>query len=141
MPAKATVNQYFSKQKHKNKPSTFQIPRIKQSNLANGSGLMEDEQSIMTLFKEGKIKQITPVINAALPDGYSFEGALQEWDPKRTRYVLDSLVQKGHLKAELADKTITCTACGSANVRIKKICPECNSLLLHKEQTMPLLCV
>jgi DNA-directed RNA polymerase subunit RPC12/RpoP len=37
------------------------------------------------------------------------------------------------LKSELVDKVITCTACGSANVRIKKLCPECSSLRLRKE--------
>jgi hypothetical protein len=133
----SSVGQYLSKQKHKNSTETFQTPPIKQSTLANGGGLMEDEQSIMTLFRDGKISQITPAINASLPDGYSFEGALQDWDPKRTRYVLDSLVQKGQLKAELIDKAITCTACGSANVRIKKICPDCNSLLLNREDHTP----
>lgn len=97
-------------------------------------GLRKDEQSIMELFLYEKISQITPALNALQPEGYSFEGLPQlDWDIKHTRQTLDSLVRKGFLKSELVDKVITCTACGSANVRVRKLCPECNSLRLRKE--------
>ncbi|MGD6932753.1 MAG: hypothetical protein ACQCN5_00925 [Candidatus Bathyarchaeia archaeon] len=101
---------------------------------ADMQGLRKDEQSIMELFLYEKITQITPNLNAMQPEGYSFEGLPQlDWDIKRTRQTLDALVHKGFLKSELVDKVITCTACDSANVRIKKLCPECNSLRLRKE--------
>ncbi len=101
---------------------------------AKAQGLKKDEQSIMELFLYEKIAQITPNLNAMQPEGYSFEGLPQlDWDIKRIRQTLDALVRKGFLKSELVDKVITCTACGSANVRIKKLCPECNSLRLRKE--------
>lgn len=101
---------------------------------ADEQGLRKDEQSIMELFLYGKITQITPNFNSAQPEGYSFEGMPQlDWDTKRTRQALDSLARKGFLKAELIDKVITCMACGSANVRVKKLCPECMSLRLRKE--------
>jgi hypothetical protein len=105
-----------------------------EATFADEQGLRKDEQSIMELFLYGKVTQITPNINAAQPDGYSFEGVPQlDWDTKRTRQALDSLVRKGFLKAELIDKVITCMACNSANVRVKKLCPECMSLRLRKE--------
>jgi hypothetical protein len=101
---------------------------------AEAQGLKKDEQSIMELFLYENIKQITPNLNAMQPEGYNFEGLPQlDWDIKRIRETLDALVRKGFLKSELVDKVITCTACGSANVRIKKLCPECNSLRLRKE--------
>ncbi|XHH10254.1 MAG: hypothetical protein ACFCUE_06385 [Candidatus Bathyarchaeia archaeon] len=97
-------------------------------------GLKKDEQSIMELFLYEKITQITPNLNAMQPEGYSYEGLpYLDWDIKRTRQTLEALVNKGFLKSELVDKVITCTACGSANVRIKKLCPECSSLRLRKE--------
>ena len=104
------------------------------STFADEQGLRKDEQSIMELFLYGKVTQITPNFNSAQPEGYSFEGMPQlDWDTKRVRQALDSLVRKGFLKAELIDKVITCMACGSANVRVKKLCPECMSLRLRKE--------
>jgi hypothetical protein len=133
----AAVNKYYGKQKNKYNPPPLQTSTIKQSPFLSDKGLKDDHQSILSLFKEGKIQQITPVINASLPDGYIFEGVLQEWDTRWTRHVLDTLVEKGYLKAELIDKAITCTACGSTNVRVRKICPECNSLWLRREETSP----
>jgi hypothetical protein len=102
--------------------------------LFDEKGLRKDEKTVMELFLYGKVTQITPSINASQPEGYSFEGMPQlDWDTKRTRQALDSLVRKGFLKAELIDKIITCMACGSANIRVKKLCPECMSLRLRKE--------
>jgi Zn finger protein HypA/HybF involved in hydrogenase expression len=75
-----------------------------------------------------------PVVDASKPEGYTFEGVPQlDWETKRLRQALDSLVRKGYFKAELMDKVIVCIACGSANVRIKKLCPECMSMRLRKE--------
>jgi hypothetical protein len=96
--------------------------------------LGRDEQSMMELFLYGKVNQIIPKVNPNRPDGYTFEGIPQlDWDIKHTRKVLDSLVSKGYLNAELVDKVIVCQSCGSGNVRILKACPECGSLQLHKE--------
>jgi Zn finger protein HypA/HybF involved in hydrogenase expression len=97
-------------------------------------GLRKDEQSMMELFLYGKVTEIVPVVDASKPEGYVFEGVPQlDWETKRSRQALDSLVRKGFLKAELLDKVIVCMACGSANVRIKKLCPECMSMRLRKE--------
>ncbi len=97
-------------------------------------GLTKDEQNMMVLFLYGKITQITPVVDSTRAEGYFFEGVPQlDWDTKRSRQALDSLVRKGYLKAELVDKVIVCTACGSADVRLKKLCPECMSMRLRKE--------
>ncbi|MCW4003559.1 MAG: hypothetical protein NWE95_06575 [Candidatus Bathyarchaeota archaeon] len=96
--------------------------------------LRKDEQSMMELFLYGKISEIVPIVDSARPEGYFFDGIPQlDWDTKRSRQALDSLVRKGYLKAELVDKIIVCMACNSANVRIKKLCPECLSLRLRKE--------
>jgi hypothetical protein len=113
----------------------FVTPAIQEETVAAEEQVLhKDEQSIMELFLYEKITQITPNLNALQPEGYSYEGLPQlDWDIKRTRETLDALVRKGFLKTELVDKVITCTACGSANVRIKKLCPECNSLRLRKE--------
>jgi hypothetical protein len=134
----AVVDGYFSKRKQKSTSKKLDLitppsPETIQAQILNEKNLLEDEQNILELLRQGKIIQITPSINASQPDGYSFDGVIQEWDTKWARHVLDSLVHKGYLKAELVDKVVTCTACGSANVRVKKICPECNSLWLQKE--------
>jgi hypothetical protein len=97
-------------------------------------GLKKDEQNLMELFLYGKVTQITPVINVEKPEGYSFAGVPQlDWETKRTRQALESLVRKRFLKAELIDKVIVCTSCNSANVRLKKLCPDCMSMKLRKE--------
>ncbi|MCW4018490.1 MAG: hypothetical protein NWF00_07430 [Candidatus Bathyarchaeota archaeon] len=102
--------------------------------VAGEQGLKRDEQSIMELFLYGKVTQIVPKIDVNNSEGYYFEGIPQlEWDTKRAKQVLDSLVGKGYLYAELSDKIIKCRVCGSTNLRIRKACPECNSLRLHKE--------
>ncbi len=96
--------------------------------------LRKDEQVVMELFLYGKVTQITPVVSASKPEGYGFEGAPQlDWETKRLRQALDSLVRKGMLKAELVDKVIVCMSCGSADVRVKKLCPDCMSMRLRKE--------
>jgi hypothetical protein len=96
--------------------------------------LRRDEQSMMELFLYGKVNKIVPTVNATKPEGYIYEGIPQlNWDTKHSRQVLDSLVRKGYLTAELVDKVIVCSTCGSGNVRLRKTCPECNSLRLHKE--------
>jgi len=109
-------------------------PKSKEVTFFDEQGLRKDEKTMMELFLYGKVTQITPNINSSQPEGYSLEGMPQlDWDTKRARQALDSLVRKGFLKAELIDKLITCMACGSANVRVKKLCPECMSLRLRKE--------
>jgi hypothetical protein len=101
---------------------------------ADEQGLRKDEQSMMELFLYGKVTEIVPVVDVSKPEGYGFDGVPQlDWETKRSRQALDSLVRKGYVKAELVDKVIVCMACGSANVRIKKLCPECMSLRLRKE--------
>lgn len=96
--------------------------------------LRKDEQRLMELFLYGKVTQITSSVNSTAPEGYLFDGAPQlDWETKRSRKVLDSLVRRGFLKAELTDKLIVCLACGSANIKIKKLCPECMSMKLRKE--------
>ena len=100
-------------------------------------GLRRDEQSMMELFLYGKVNQITPIVNPNKPEGYLYEGIPQlDWDTKRERQVLDTLVRKGFLKAELSDKVIVCKTCGSANIRVRKACPECKSLRLRKESLL-----
>lgn len=101
---------------------------------SQNEGLLRDEQSMMELFLYGKVTQIVPTINTAKPEGYSYEGIPHfDWDTKHFRQVLDALVRKGYLVAELVDKLIVCQTCGSGNVRMIKSCPECGSLRLHKE--------
>ncbi len=105
--------------------------------VVDDQGLRRDEQSVMELFLYGKVSQIAPLVNVAKPEGYQYEGVPQlDWDTKRSRQVLDSLVRKGYLNADLADKVIVCRACGSANVRVRTACPECGSLRLHKESLL-----
>jgi hypothetical protein len=102
--------------------------------IAEEQGLKKDEQSIMELFLYGKVTEIVPVADLTKPGGYYLKGMPKlGWDIKRSRQVLDSLVRKGFLKAELVDKMITCKSCGSANVRVKRACPDCKSLKLSKE--------
>ncbi len=97
-------------------------------------GLRKDEQTLMELFLCGKVAQINSVVNLEKTEGYAFEGVPQlDWETKRLRQTLDSLARKNLLKAELQDKVIVCTSCGSANVRTKKLCPECMSMRLRKE--------
>ena len=97
-------------------------------------GLLHDEQVLMELFLYGTVTQIVPIINPAKPEGYSYSGIPRlDWDTKRTTQVLDGLVRKGYLNAELVDKMVLCQTCGSGNLRIVKSCPKCGSLNLHKE--------
>lgn len=97
-------------------------------------GLRKDEQSMMELFLYEKIKEVVPIVDSSRPEGYFFDGFPQlDWDTKRSRQALNSLVRKGFLKAELTDKVVVCVACSSSSVRIKKLCPECMSLRLRKE--------
>ena len=97
-------------------------------------GLKRDEQSVMELFLYGKVSQIVPIVNVSKPEGYFYEGIPQlDWDTRRSRQVLDALVRKGFLNEELTDKVITCKACGSANIRVRKTCPQCKSLRLQKK--------
>ncbi|MCW3998818.1 MAG: hypothetical protein NWE93_01095 [Candidatus Bathyarchaeota archaeon] len=101
---------------------------------AEDQALRRDEQSMMELFLYGKVNQIVPTVDPTKPEGYSYEGIPQlDWDTKHSRQVLDALVRKGFLTAELTDKVIVCGTCGSGSIRIRKTCPECNSLRLHKE--------
>ena len=73
--------------------------------IAEEQGLKKDEQSIMELFLYGKISEITPVIDLTKPGGYYLKGLPKiGWDTKRARQILDSLVRKGFLKAELTTK-------------------------------------
>jgi hypothetical protein len=96
--------------------------------------LLHDEQTLMELFLYGTVTQIAPVINPAKSEGYSYSGIPRlDWEPKHTTEVLNGLVRKGYLNAELVDKMVLCQTCGSANVRIIKSCPECGSLSLQKE--------
>jgi hypothetical protein len=112
--------------------STAAFPKTTEAALEQG--LRRDEQSMMELFLYGKVSQITPVVNASKPEGYSYEGIPQlDWDTKHSRQVLDALVSKGYLTAELVDKVTVCQTCGSGNLRLIKTCPECASLRLHKE--------
>ena len=102
--------------------------------VADEQGLKRDEQSLMELFLYGKVSQISSIANVFKPEGYYFTGIPQlDWETKRIKSVLDSLVRRGYLNAELTDKLIVCKACGSANIRIRKTCPECSSLRLYKE--------
>lgn len=114
------------------------VPNQANVNAANtpspDEGLLHDEETIMELFLYGTVTQIAPVINPAKPEGYSYSGIPRlDWDTKHTTEVLDGLVRKGYLNAELVDKMVLCQTCGSGNVRIIKSCPECGSLSLHKE--------
>lgn len=112
----------------------FAFASMEASGSADDQALRKDEQSLMDLFLYGKVAQVTSRVNSAVPEGYVFDGAPQiDWETKRSRQVLDSLVRKGLLRADLTDKLIVCSKCGSANVRVKKLCPECMSLRLHKE--------
>jgi DNA-directed RNA polymerase subunit RPC12/RpoP len=102
--------------------------------VAEEQALRRDEQSMMELFLYGKVHQIVPTVDPTKPEGYIYEGIPQlDWDTKHSRQVLDALVRKGYLTAELTDKVIVCNTCGSGNIRIRKTCPECSSLRLHKE--------
>ena len=114
-------------------PSAFSMD-LDSTDFVDEQGLKKDEQNMMELFLYGKVTQIVPVVNSTKPEGYFFDGVPQlDWDTKRSRQALDSLVRKRFLKAELVDKVIVCTACGSANMRLKKLCPECMSMRLRKE--------
>jgi hypothetical protein len=105
-----------------------------ETSAAEEQTLRRDEQSIMELFLYGKVHQIVPTVDSTKPEGYVYEGIPQlDWDTKHSRQVLDALVRKGYLNAELTDKVIVCNTCGSGNVRARKSCPECSSLRLHKE--------
>jgi hypothetical protein len=96
--------------------------------------LSRDEQNLMELFLFGKVNQINPKVDLNKPEGYFYEGIPQlDWDTKHSRQVLDSLVRKGYLTAELIDKITLCQTCGSGSIRLVKVCPECGSLRLHKE--------
>ncbi|MDR0493656.1 MAG: hypothetical protein LBH74_08495 [Nitrososphaerota archaeon] len=97
--------------------------------------LRRDEQSVMELFLYGKVCEIVPKIAPGTPEGYLYDGIPQlDWDTKHSRQVLDALVRKGYLNAELVDKVIVCQTCGLGNVRVAKTCPECGSFLLQKEE-------
>lgn len=114
-------------------PSAFSTD-LDSTDFVDEQGLKKDEQNMMELFLYGKVTQIVPVVNLSKPEGYFFDGVPQlDWDTKRSRQALDSLVRKRFLKAELIDKVIVCTSCGSANMRLKKLCPDCMSLRLRKE--------
>lgn len=107
---------------------------LESSGFVDEQGLRKDEQTLMELFLYGKVTQINPVVDAEKPDGYTFEGIPQlDWETKRLRQTLDFLVRRSYVKAELIDKVIVCMSCGSANVRVKKLCPECMSMRLRKE--------
>ncbi len=117
---------------HINQPTIFSDQETEE--LVDEQGLKKDEQTLMELFLYGKVTQITPLVDPEKPEGYTFEGVPQlDWETKRFRQTLGSLVRKGYLKAELVDKVIVCMGCGSSNVRVKKLCPECMSMRLRKE--------
>ena len=110
----------------------FAAPEL--ASFADEQALQRDEQTLMELFLYGKVAEVTSIANTNVSDGYVLDGVPQlKWETKKERLVLDSLVRKGFLKADLTDKLIACTACGSANIKIKKLCPECMSMRLHKE--------
>ncbi len=115
--------------------STSMLPKNQEiTDFVDEQGLRKDEQNLMELFLYGKVKEIVPIADSSRPEGYFYDGFPQlDWDTKRARQTLNSLVRKGFLKAELIDKVVVCVACASASVRIKKLCPECLSLRLRKE--------
>ncbi len=114
--------------------SDLQTKNQAAENVVEDQTLRRDEQSMMELFLYGKVHQIVSTVDSSKPEGYFYEGIPQlDWDTKHSRQVLDALVRKGYLNAELTDKVIVCQTCGSANVRTIKTCPECGSLRLHKE--------
>lgn len=123
-----------AKTDHPTQPAPAATAFSKTPDVAIEQRLRRDEQSMMELFLYGKVSQITPAVNASKPEGYYYEGIPQlNWDTKHSRQVLEALVRKGYLNAELTDKVIVCQTCGSGNVRLIKTCPECGSLRLQKE--------
>jgi hypothetical protein len=107
---------------------------LEQATIDDDSGLRKDERSMVELFLFGKVHQIIPLVDSTNPEGYFFDGIPQlDWDTKHTRQVLDSLVRKNYLKAELIDKLTVCKNCSSGKVRVVTSCPECGSLRLDKE--------
>lgn len=129
----AAVNKILNKTENQNGTDIMLLSKEPEPEFTDQC-LLEDEQVIMELFLYGKVTQISPVVSACKMEGYGFDGVPQlDWETKRMRQALDSLVRKGMLKAQLVDKVIVCMACGSADVRVKKLCPECMSLRLRKE--------
>ncbi len=96
--------------------------------------LSRDERSMLELFVFGKVSQIVPTFDFTKAEGYFFSGISQlDWDTKHERKVLDALVRKNYLIAELVDKIVVCKSCNSAKIRIVKACPDCGSLRLRRE--------
>jgi hypothetical protein len=95
--------------------------------------LDKDERTIMEVFAFGKAVRAVPRIDSTNPQGYFYEGIPSlNLDTSRMSKLLDSLARKAFLESELSDKMLTCKTCGSANLRLLSMCPECKSMRLSR---------
>lgn len=95
--------------------------------------LDKDEKTIVELFLFGNTTKIVSRADVTKPDGYYFEGAPSfKLDTSRLKKVLDLLVRKNVLVAQIDDKMLICKECGSPNLQLRSMCPECNSMKLSK---------
>jgi translation initiation factor 2 beta subunit (eIF-2beta)/eIF-5 len=99
--------------------------------------LEKDERTLIEVFAFGKAPKAIPRIDNSNPQGYFFEGIPNlNLDTSRISKLLDSLARKGFLESEMSDKMLTCKTCGSANLRLISMCPECKSMRLSRHSIL-----
>ncbi|MDG6906298.1 MAG: hypothetical protein JRN20_10990 [Nitrososphaerota archaeon] len=115
-------------------PEVLKNQLYEQPSESNVSHVLDkDERTIVELFLFGNTAKIFPRVDVSRPEGYYFEGASSlKLDTSRMRRLLDLLVRKNILKAEMEDKMLVCKECGSPNLQLRSMCPECKSMKLSK---------
>lgn len=106
---------------------------VKPISNSHGFILDRDERTVAELFLFGNTKKITPRADVSKSDGYYFEGIPNmKIETSKLRRILDSLVRRNILISEMDDKMLLCKECGSPNLQLKSMCPECKSMTLTR---------
>ena len=105
----------------------------KSSNNSNYPSLDRDERTVAELFLFGNTKKIKAHADVSKPEGYYFEGIpSMKIETSKLRRTLDSLVRRNIVISEIDDKMLLCKDCGSPNLQLKSMCPECKSMTLTR---------
>jgi hypothetical protein len=87
---------------------------------------------------DGRLTKIIPEYDITTKQGYRYPevDTILETQSEETVKILNDLYEEGILKREFYDKIFQCQKCGSFQVKLNPVCPNCNSFNLSKDRTI-----